>query len=446
MAGRAIPAPLLGLAILLAAGAASGNQVEIRLDDDGFLVEYSIPGELVKIDLFRNGALAGSLSGWMENSGVFRYDRAIPTEAGTGPGFTVRVTSDLGLEVWSGAFETRVIDVIARPGGEALIQGAEADLEVVWEPWSEEISIDVYKGALRLERIAEGVPPGSWSMEWSGTVPPGWEPGDDYRLRLFDGRDSYGWSNPFSVAMDWEVLGRQLQYVEPGTAFSLDFPPGTGTRYFLLPARPLRAYSFHTDMPDRILIEILDPNGNLIISSDRGFRDGALYWDCLEGGEYFLRVSARGEATPGLPLSLEESPGWDTALTLEDNTFHTFSLNHPDDVEYFHLRLVGNMAKKEKCAVTVSGPDGVMLALVDPDEFRFADTATGGDEVFLRRNLRLLSGSRDLRFAVTGPVGEYTIRSKVETDLFNSLGSCFVFQTIALAAILAIYLSRENGD
>ncbi len=111
---------------------AGSSHVICTWNESGILIEWSIAGDLAKVELFRNGELVNELSGWIENSGELLYTADIPDFRGYGEGFSVKITNELETSIWSDEFEVYAVNVIQPSSDEILHAGEIADITLEW--------------------------------------------------------------------------------------------------------------------------------------------------------------------------------------------------------------------------------------------------------------------------------------------------------------------------
>ena len=443
---RLLPIPLLAIASL-----ATAREIEVSWTDPGLLIEWSLPGQLVKIELFRHGTFVSDLTGWIENAGSFQLMEALPVTGRGGDGYRVRITNDLESTAWGDEFEACVVRFFEPLGDEILQAGAPAGLGLEWEAWSVSLRADVYRGTAHVGSIAERIPAGSTSWTWTDRVPASWESGSDYRVLLHDDSGFYGWSQPFTVTRNWEAQRAVAGAIEPGAISEGDFhSPGGGPCLLGFEAMAFRAYQFDLIEDPGIRLDILDEDGEVVLSPDDRADDqtpgnGVIYWDCLEGGQYYLRLaSGRGGS---YALRMDELDGRAAAVEITSDLEIGGSLDYPGDVDFYFLRLNGNILYKNKCNVTVSGLDGVRLSLLEEDGSGIAETAGGsGSEAMLSRRLAILSGGRDLYYVVHGQEGNYQFRGDESLDAGLTFLNILVEEAILVGVGAGISLIYEASS
>lgn len=398
-------------------------------NESGVLIEWLIEGNLVKVELYRNGQFAADLSGWIENSGELLYTDNIYTSLGYGDGFSVKISNNLDTYVWSNEFEVYALDVIQPSGGEILYAGEVADITLEWGEWPVPLNIDVYAGNRFVERIMEALPSGTLSYHWQDNVPSDWQMGDDYRIRLSDADGFYGWSEFFSVVQDWSAICSIANEIVPGNSFQGRFRFLEDVHIYRFSGEELFTYYFLRENDTSFYLEILGSNGEVLLcpefrTDDQNEEEG-IYWDCRQKGEYIVRITPTSPDIEIYKITMYEVPGWAAAVSLDSDRTIEGSIDYPGDIDYYTIRVKGNLLWKNKCRIELNGLEHAVLMQVDTKNCCPDRIAEGINNVSIGDNLGILSGSRDMYFGVCGSEGFYSIDGTQKIDAgMTSLNFC----------------------
>ena len=416
-------------------------------NESGVLIEWLIAGNLVKVELYRNGQFAADLSGWIENRGELLYTDNIYTSLGYGDGFSIKISNNLDTYVWSNEFEVYALDVIQPSGGEILHAGEVADITLEWGEWPVPLNIDVYTGNRFVERIVEALPSGTLSYHWQDTIPSDWQSGDNYRIRLFDAEGFYGWSEPFSIVQGWYAQCSIAAEIESGNSFRGRFRFLEDIHIYRFSGEELFAYYFLKENDTPFYLEILDSDGTVLFSpefrtDDQNEGEG-IYWDCLQKGEYIVRITPTSFDIEEYVITMYEVPGWAAAVSLDSDRAVEGSIDYPGDIDYYTIRVKGNILWKNKCRIKLNGLEHAVLLRVDTNNCCPDQIAEGINDVSIGDNLGILSGNRDIFFGVCGSEGFYSIDGTQKVDA-GMTGLNFVAEILIM--IGAGYLMNAISD
>lgn len=398
-------------------------------NESGVLIEWLIVGDLVKVELYRNGQFAADLSGWIENSGELLYTDNILSSIGYGDGFSIKISNNLDTYVWSNEFEVYALNVIQPSGGEILHAGEIADIILEWGEWPVPLNMDVYAGNRFVERIMEALPSGTLSYQWQDTIPSDWQMGDDYRIRLSDANGFYGWSDYFSVVQDWYTICSIANEIEPGNSFRGRFRFLEDVHIYRFSGEELFAYYFLRENDTPFYLEILDSDNEVLLcpefrTDDQNEGEG-IHWDCRQNGEYIVRITSTSPDIEEYKITMHEVPGWAAAVSLDSDQAVEGSIDYPGDIDYYTIRVTGNLLWKNKCRIELNGLEHAVLLQVDTKNHCPDQIAEGINDVTIGDNLGILSGSRDMYFGVCGSEGFYSIDGTQKIDAgMTSLNFC----------------------
>ena len=423
---------------------AGSSEVICTWNESGILIEWSIAGDLAKVELFRNGESVTDLSGWIENSGELLYTADIPDSRGYGEGFSVKITNELETFIWSDEFEVYAVNVIQPSGDEILHTGKVADIILEWGEWPAPLYVDVYKGDRFVDRIPDILPAGITSYHWQDTVSSDWLTGDDYRIRLHDADGFYGWSEPFSIVQDWYAQCSIAAEIEPGNSFRESFRFLEDVHIYKFSGEELFAYYFFKENDTPFYLEILDSDGTVLFSpefrtDDQNEGEG-IYWDCLQKGEYIVRITPTSFDIEEYEITMYEVPGWAAAVSLDSERAIEGSIDYPGDIDYYTIRVIGNIWKKNECMIELNGPEYVVLLQVDTENCCPDQIVEGFNNVSIGDNLRILSGSRDKYFGVSGSEGFYSVIGTQKNDIGMTFLNLIV-EDIILVGTLYLFSS-----
>jgi len=177
-------------------------------------------GNTVKLELFRNGNRVGDYSGWVANSGEYLRQAPIPSEWGSGTGYSLRIIDDQGNEGESERFEIGNIPV-ALDGN-----------TVTWTGGLGAVKIELFDGTDFIADLSGWIDnSGSFSLQ-NASLPTGYHPGrGTCRIRVSDRRDSFGWAggSSFSVGGSAPVAGMEFVSI-PGGSFYMGSPSSESGR------------------------------------------------------------------------------------------------------------------------------------------------------------------------------------------------------------------------
>lgn len=263
----------------------------------------SIAGDRVRIDLCGqpDSSVVTSLGGWMPNEGSYRVP-LVSSDWGTGEGFLLRITDDLGNYTYSQPFAIHGIRVDSPAAGAAWEMGRRPP-EIRWSCIGSLVKIELWReGESGPEAVlADWVPnTGSFTIdrEVDGSL---LEVGGRYFLKITNDLDQIGYSGTFEVSYgDDVVMGAQRL---TGTASGRIDPAGD-TDYWLVsaPKQRLSRILVASDIPIEVSVATADSSKETVTSSSSGH----LEWFAEQVGEYYVRVSSPSPEAVG-DYSLEYS-------------------------------------------------------------------------------------------------------------------------------------------
>jgi len=127
--------------------------------DRGVTIRWNgLEGSLVKVHLYRNGALVSQLSGWEDNTGRMRLSGGVNATWGSGDGFTVRIEDNLGTTMWSPSFRILSDGSVNDPSAGTVWATGMTNVPVEWSGLQGEL-VDVYlrKDGTDVAAIASGL-------------------------------------------------------------------------------------------------------------------------------------------------------------------------------------------------------------------------------------------------------------------------------------------------
>ncbi len=167
-------------------------------------------------------------------------------------------------------------------------------------------------------------------------------------------------------------------------------------------------------------VDILDSSGKILLSpeyrtDDQNEGEG-IYWDCLQEGDYFIRITPTHPDMKEYRIHMFEIPGWEAAVTFVSDRTIEGSIDYPGDVDYFTIRVTGNILWKNKYNIELSDLEHAILMRIDIDNSCSEEVSEGINEASIKGNLGILSGSRDIYFGVSGSEGFYSINGTQKVD------------------------------
>jgi len=174
----------------------------------------------VKLELFRNGNRVADYSGWVANSGDYQRQAPIPSEWGSGTGYSIRIIDDQGNEGESERFEIGNIPV--------TLDGN----TVNWTGGLGAVKIELFDGTDFIADLSGWIDnSGSFSLQ-NANLPTGYRPGrGTCRVRVSDRRDSFGWAGGSSFSVGGSAPVACMEFVSiPGGSFYMGSPSSESDR------------------------------------------------------------------------------------------------------------------------------------------------------------------------------------------------------------------------
>ena len=195
-------------------------------------VEWTGGGAQVKLEVWYEGEYVSDYSGFITNTGSYTRSAPIPTTWSIGTHFRIRVvesgsTPDDG---YSEEFQlTDEVDVTSPTSSTSWAWG-ETGVTVSWnEPYSDSVTIYVYKGGSSVATFAASVP-NTGSYTRTDAVSSSWGWGDDFKIKVVGNLGSSGYSSEFSIwAMDISEPSSSTVWYWEQTNTEVHWVPGTGS-------------------------------------------------------------------------------------------------------------------------------------------------------------------------------------------------------------------------
>ncbi|MBN2587891.1 MAG: hypothetical protein JXA64_04430 [Candidatus Fermentibacteraceae bacterium] len=207
--------------------------------------------------------------------------------------------------------------------------------------------------------------------------------------------------------------------VVPGEMVGGSFDEGVSEVLYVVDTRGLQSYTFRDRGGLRLVMEVLDRDGQVLFSTaysgdDQWAGSGDVHWDCLVGGAVTIRVKPALPGTAGeFAFILEEAPGWLAATSLSSVTSLEGRLDYPGDVDYFSFERteeervfeISLLSDSSLSLFWVDTRTGVREATVEGTELSLVENYPGGD-----------LSKTDAYYGVSGPATVYSVSGTVEED------------------------------
>ena len=164
-------------------------------------VEWTGGGAQVKLEVTYAGEYIGDYCSWINNTGSYTRTAPIPSGWSIGEHFRIRVVESGSSpeDGWSEEFHiTDEVDV-TNPSSSTNWAWGETGVTVSWnEPYSDNVTIYVYKGGSSVATFASSVP-NTGSYTRADAVPSSWGSGENFQIKVVGDLGSNGYSDEFSI-------------------------------------------------------------------------------------------------------------------------------------------------------------------------------------------------------------------------------------------------------
>jgi len=301
-----------------------GNQIwsavfdvlaHVRVSEPGYRTEWATgqrdvhiewqgaPGSTAKLELLQNGDfVAGITEGWITNRGSYDLPYPVAEDWGSGEGYQVRVTDNIGNSATSPEFPIHGI-LVTQPTAETVWSDINPTLDIEWEGGTRVVRISLYHDGQQLETLSDWVD-NCGIFRTSGFMEYNLSPGSGYGIIIQDDQGNTGRSEGFiSEYSDNTHLGA-LTGITPAVDQSIlnqdDFETEADYDYWRFNLRRGYIYRFQSDSEIELALE----SDGKMLETGRGSID----YHCEESGEYYLRVSATAPGTYTYELSCRNPP------------------------------------------------------------------------------------------------------------------------------------------
>lgn len=382
----------------------------------GIRIEWSdFEGSLVKLELYRGDEFVEDISGWIENTGSFMLISGVLVFSTSEDLFCVRITDDSGDSAWSDSFLISSA-IILTPEDVYLTGGEPAEVTIEWSGGSNPVCVELYRGEYLLGNLSGWID-NEGCFIWRTDVPNEWESSSNYHIRVSDTQKTLGRSDCFTVSQTQEPgLARILQV---GEAVSGWFESPGGERFYRFNAKSLYAYKFCIESELEVEIEVLNLDGTVLYSSkttpdDQQIHAEAAYWDCWNEGSYIARaIPLLPGETGDYTLLLDEVPGWQAAISLDQFPSQEGNVDYPGDVDYFVFDRTN-----EECTfeIKVKGNDQTVLFWVNTNDTQPEALVEGSEISILERYPGEGITETDSYYGISGSTGYYAVEGSVSKE------------------------------
>ena len=172
-----------------------------------------LSGDSVRIELLKSGAFVAYLSDWVENTGDYEITMLVSGDWDAGSDYKVRVQDNQDNYGMSEYFEIvncsgQEIITVSTPADTTVWKHYETGAEVIWQYPAvlsgDSIKIEVYddEGVTYVADFTDDWIPNTGSFTRSKIIAPAWGVGDEFRIKVIDELDNYGWSAGFEIEPD----------------------------------------------------------------------------------------------------------------------------------------------------------------------------------------------------------------------------------------------------
>ena len=164
-------------------------------------VEWTGGGAQVKLEVWNEGQFVEDFSGWLSNTGTYTRVAPIPSSWSIGEHFRIRVvdSSSSQEDGWSDDFRITALVDITTPNANTIWAWGQEGMTVNWiEPYSDNVTIYVYKGGSSVATFASSVP-NTGSYTRAEAIPSLWGSGENFQIKVVGDLGSSGYSSEFCI-------------------------------------------------------------------------------------------------------------------------------------------------------------------------------------------------------------------------------------------------------
>ena len=186
--------------------------------ETGVTVSWNEPySDNVTIYVYKGGSSVATFASSVPNTGSYTRADAVPSSWGWGDDFKIKVVGDLGSSGYSDDFGIWAMD-ITQPNSSTVWNWGQTNTQVLWSALvGSEVRMEIWKDDSKVDDYCDWTTnDGSYTR--SAAIPEAWGVGDNYQIKMIDDLGNVGWSEEFSIAIDFPIDGIVAYYKLDGDA------------------------------------------------------------------------------------------------------------------------------------------------------------------------------------------------------------------------------------
>jgi len=253
-------------------------RAHVRVSEPGYRTEWATgqsdvriewqgaPGSTAKLELLHNDDLVADITeGWITNRGSYDLPYPIAEDWGSGEGYQVRVTDNIGNSATSPEFPIHGI-LVTQPNAETVWSDTNPTLDIAWEGGARVVRLALYQGETKIRDVSEWMDnAGSYRIENLAEFD--LESSGNYRITIEDDQGNVGWSKNILISYTRGTIRGALE--RGGVTFPIVGHLAAGrTRYYSVDIEA-GVYDLDFTSDDPIRIDFLSGQRRVATASNR---------------------------------------------------------------------------------------------------------------------------------------------------------------------------------
>lgn len=182
--------------------------------ETGVAVEWrGLPDGIYKIELYRNDEQITLLSTWLEGVSSFTKTTPVLTSWGSGGGYRILLTDDVGNEYWSDEFNIRSNVQVLFPDRFAGWSIGTTGTGVAWTGCQgNQVKIELHRNGSYIADYSSWIANSGYYTR-NSPIPSAWGSGEGYSLLVSDNQGNSGYSSEFEIGnMPVTITGNTVRW------------------------------------------------------------------------------------------------------------------------------------------------------------------------------------------------------------------------------------------
>jgi len=178
-----------------------------KLGQSGQIVYwYPSAGKKARIDIYKNESLVMNIVDSADNTGGYIAKSFLPASAGTGTGYQIKITDVNGNFGYSRMFkiiaDTLDSIIVVHPAAYTVWRQHQTGVSFRWTGARDSVAADLYRSDTLFVRKIFGWTRNDSEYVRDSIVPFSWDTGSAYRVKMYDKKGRFGFSDRFSISAD----------------------------------------------------------------------------------------------------------------------------------------------------------------------------------------------------------------------------------------------------